>query len=247
MALKTARGKADQGLVSSADEMAESLIFKRINKIYPGEEILSEESAFRDGLQDFSFLSQQEGWIVDPLDGTHNYLYGLDYFAVAIAYHQHGVPIMGVSYRPATGEAFWAIKGKGAYSSSRLGSNRAKKLSLRKKAPPLSHSLLAVNFPTNKQDQYFFDTLKAEALGLRRIGSTVLNLCYTADGRFAGFCAKKAFPWDFAAPLVVAKECGLTFSRLDGSPFFIHSPDLVTAPFHLHQQLVKIYNSWRSE
>ena len=200
------KGRAD--FVSQVDRGSEEIIIDTIRGAYPDHAILAEES----GVHGDQAQSEYE-WIIDPLDGTTNYLHGLPVYAVSIALRVKGVLQAAVVYDPSRDELFTASRGKGAHLN-----NRRIRVSATNR---LSDALLATGFPYNDM-QYLepwvgsFRALVPHVAGIRRPGSAALDLAQVACGRFDGFWEFGLNAWDIAAGLLLIQEAGGLSSDMKG-------------------------------
>ncbi|HXN11400.1 MAG TPA: inositol monophosphatase family protein [Steroidobacteraceae bacterium] len=203
----TSKGRNDY--VSEIDRAAEREIIEIIHKHYPEHAILAEESG-RSGENDTV-------WIIDPLDGTTNFLHGFPVFAVSIAAQQRGRLEIGVIYDPMRQEVFTAARGAGAHLE-----NRRMRVS---KQRTLDGALLATGFPYREEerhaDNYFamFRRLTELTAGIRRPGSAALDLAYVAAGRVDGFWEMGLKPWDTAAGTLMVREAGGRVGTLGGEEY----------------------------
>lgn len=189
--------KGRRDYVTTTDREAEAAIIETLLKAYPGHGILAEESG-RTGDGDYL-------WIIDPLDGTTNYLHGYPQFAVAIALAVKGQTEIGLIYDPLRDELFTAVRGAGAQLNDR-------KLRVAR-GRDLEQSLLATGFPIRNEsliDPYLrtFGVLLHKANGIRRAGSACLDLAYVAAGRLDGYWEYALQPWDIAAGALIVQEAG---------------------------------------
>ena len=170
-------------------------------------------------------------FIIDPLDGTTNFLHGLPHFAISVAVEERGELIAGVVYAPLTDEMYWAEKGQGAYlNESRL------RVSGRNK---MEDALLATGIPFKGRGNHdLFMAEMAEFMpnvaGIRRFGSASLDLAYVAAGRYEGFWEAGLSPWDIAAGILLVKEAGGYVSDLKGGTEMMKSGDIIAANDQLH-------------
>jgi myo-inositol-1(or 4)-monophosphatase len=208
--------KEAQGVVSEADIEAEKFIIKKLKKIFPSADFLAEETAFEEhGGKDNAYMAYKEKewvWIIDPLDGTHNYLNGLDYYAVCIALSFKGRPVLGVIYRPSSDTFYYALEGKGAFIQ--IGEKSSKKIKPAPNRKPLKSSLLVTGFATEKGEVFdkefdYFRQMMEHCRGIRRMGSAALDLCLVAEGIFDGFWERGLAPWDMAASSLICLEAGV--------------------------------------
>ncbi len=226
------KGPAD--FVSTADLKAEDIIRKELTRVRPGYGLLMEESGEIPG-QD-----NDNRWIVDPLDGTTNFLHGLPHFCVSIALERKGELFAGVIYDPVKDEVFWAEKGLGAY----LGDRRIR-VSGRKN---LADALLATGIPflgyqEGEGHAMFLAQLgrvMEKTSGVRRWGSAALDLAYVAAGRYEGFWETGLNPWDVAAGIVLIREAGGLISEIDGKPHTLESPSILATNDPLNRDIAKL-------
>lgn len=220
--------KGEINIVTDKDRKSEEMIAGRISSEFPGHDIISEESAFRQKGSGYR-------WIIDPLDGTTNYAHGYPVFCVSIAL-QHGEGIiMGCIYNPMLDELFTAEAGSGAF----LNSERIHVSSVR----DFSRSFLATGFPYDLRTDpdnniNYFTALAKRTLAIRRAGSAALDLAYTAAGRFDGFWELKLSPWDVAAGSLLVNEAGGQVSDIFGSSHTLESHSLAASNGLIHQELI---------
>lgn len=230
--------KGPKDLVTDADLAAQAAIRRTLESSYPGYAFVGEEEgehepppAVRAGTED-----APPCWVVDPLDGTINYVHGLDGFAVSIGLYAGGKMRLGVIFDPVRDEWFTAIDGQGAWCN-----DRPMKAS---DAVSLDESLIACSFPAgvtsdSPEVQRFLRVL-ALCRSSRRLGSCALNMCYVADGRLDGYWATNVSSWDAAAGIVIVREAGATLSGYDGTPLDDWKPRFcVAATPQLHTALVE--------
>lgn len=221
------KGPAD--FVSAADLRAEKVLREELARARPDYAFLMEESGRSAGHE-----TAQRRWIVDPLDGTSNFLHGLPHFAISIALEERGEPIAGVIYDPVKDETFYAEKGAGAYLN-----DRRIRVSSRSR---LDDALIATGIPFKGHGDLprFLAELEAVAgtvAGIRRCGTASLDLAYVAAGRFDGYWERDLSPWDIAAGIVVVREAGGHVSEIDGRPIRSASPSILAATTGLHADL----------
>lgn len=191
------KGPAD--FVSIADKRAEEVIFEELSRARPGYGFLMEEGGEHPG------TDPSHRFIVDPLDGTTNFLHGLPHYAVSIALEREGQLIAGVVFSPTTDEMFWAEKGKGGFVN-----DRRLRVSARS---DLGDALLATGIPFKGRAGHatFLTELHAlapQVAGVRRFGSAALDLAYVAAGRYDAFWERGLASWDIAAGMVLVREAG---------------------------------------
>ena len=242
--------KLAQGIASNADVESEKIIIDGIKKKYPTHQILAEESAYKefDGeMSKYKFLSQQEWvWIIDPLDGTNNFLSGLDYFAVCISLVHFGEPVMGVVLRPSTGECFYAIKGKGSFTFNLNSDSKARTLSKKTVTKKLKDCLLVTGFTTEKgvvfeQEFELFKLMIGKSRGIRRMGSAALDMCYVSSGIFDCFWERGLASWDMAAAGLICKEAGVKVSDYQGQKFHPFIETILVARAAIHREVLYLF------
>lgn len=191
--------------VSEVDRRAEAEIIRELRRSYPRDAILAEESG--------AIGKARNTWVIDPLDGTHNYLRGIPHFCISIGLLEDGEPTLGVIYDPLREELFTADRGNGAFlNDRRIRTSRRE---------GLQDALLATGLPFRERrhmDAWFAMTrqLMDEAEDIRRAGSAALDLAYVACGRLDGYYEFGLQPWDLAAGCVLVREAGGRYSDLAG-------------------------------
>ncbi|MBC7540055.1 MAG: inositol monophosphatase [Bacteriovorax sp.] len=244
--------KEAQGIASNADTESEKIIMDGIKKIYPDHFILAEESAFKEfkgEMSRYDFLKNKEWvWIIDPLDGTNNFLNGLDYFGVCISLAHFGEPVVGVVLRPSSGECFYAIKGKGTKTIN-LSAKKSKITSLKKSSniKSLKNSLLVTGFTTEKGpvfDEEFtlFKNMIGRSRGIRRMGSAALDLCYVSKGIFDCFWERGLAAWDVSAAGLICIESGVVVTDYAGQKFHPFQETIVAGRAPLHSEILSIFS-----
>jgi myo-inositol-1(or 4)-monophosphatase len=241
--------KLAQGVASNADLHSEKLIIAAIKKKFKAHAILAEESAYKKfkNIKEAhdSFKEAEYSWIVDPLDGTTNYLNRFDYYSVCICLAQYGVPYIGVVYRPSTGECFFSIKGKGSFVKNLKTKSKAVKIVHSKTTKDFKDTLLVTGFVSEKTYPHSWELKKfrqimADCRGVRRMGSAALDLCYVATGLWDGYWEQDLAPWDMAAAGLICLEAKMSVSDFKGRAFCPFEKSIVAAPFKIHQKLTKI-------
>ncbi len=222
--------KAHNEFVSEIDHLAEQDIINTIRKSYPNHGFLAEESG-RHGEDEYV-------WIIDPLDGTTNFLHGFPVFAVSLAVQHRGKLEHGVIYDPMRQELFTGSRGAGA-----LLDDRRIRVSERKK---LDTALIGTGFPyrANRRwvDQYLamMRSILAETAGIRRPGAAALDLAYVAAGRLDGFWEIGLKPWDMAAGALLIREAGGRVSNLAGESGFMASGNILAGNPKIFEQLLPL-------
>ncbi|HVM83936.1 MAG TPA: inositol monophosphatase family protein [Candidatus Binatia bacterium] len=226
--------KGPGDFVTNADLKSERTLREELSKARPAFGFLMEESGASAG------TDADHRWIVDPLDGTTNFLHGLPHFAISIALEHKGEIIAGLVYDPAKDEMFWAEKGGGAFCN-----DRRMRVSGRKHLP---ESLLATGIPFIGHGDHarFGRQLSAamrETSGVRRFGAAALDLAYVAAGRYEGFWEEELSPWDLAAGLLLVKEAGGYVSDMKGGQTMLQSGSILASNGSLHAPLQALLGS----
>jgi len=226
------REKAQAGLVTNADLEAEAAVIKILRKARPDFGFLAEES----GNTETRANANPDGrWIIDPLDGTTNFVHGFPMFCVSIAAEWQGRIVAGVIHHPVLNETYWAVRGKGAWIGK-------KRMSVSKTAR-LKDSLLTTGFSYRKRElqaeMTAFERLSGIARAIRRPGSAALDLAYTARGVFDGFWERRLSPWDLAAGWILVEEAGGKVTGLDGTPLDMNSGEILATNSKLHESILK--------
>ncbi|WP_174274906.1 inositol monophosphatase family protein [Sphingomonas bacterium] len=228
------KGPAD--FVSQADQRAEQTLYEELKKARPDWGFLGEEGGAIPG------DPSKPRWIVDPLDGTSNFLHGIPHFAIAIAVEEpkpngKSEITQGLVYQPLTDESFWAEKGRGAWlQDQRL------RVSARR---DLSEALIATGAPFMGHGDFaewlaIYGAVGPEVAGIRRFGSAALDLAWVAAGRFDGFWESDLKPWDVAAGLLLVKEAGGFVTDYRGGDQAMERNQFLAASDGLHSKLHKL-------
>lgn len=227
------REKPAAGLVTDADLASEAACVKILRRARPDFGFLTEEAPPE--------RSKGSGrWIIDPLDGTTNYVHRFPMFCVSLAAEWQGEIVAGVIHHPVLQETYFAAKRKGAFL---LQGRRKTRLRI-SKTRKLTDSLLTTGF-TYRKDEWLheemsaFEDLSKEARAIRRPGSAALDLAYVARGVFDGFWERRLSPWDVAAGSLLVQEAGGKVTDFKGNRFRIHFPELLASNSLLHTQLLK--------
>jgi myo-inositol-1(or 4)-monophosphatase len=223
------KGPAD--FVSAADHHAEEVLFVELKKVRPGYGFLMEERGAIEG------TDTSNRWLVDPLDGTTNFLHGLPHFAISIALERDGNLFAGVVYEPIHDEMFWAEKGAGAFLN-----DRRLRVSARRR---MDESIFATGIPFKGKTDHALILRQLGAVmevsaGVRRFGAAALDLAYVAAGRYDGFWEIGLQPWDVGAGIVLIREAGGYVTGIDGGRDPQRGRDIVAANDHLHRDLLSI-------
>ncbi|RJQ16127.1 MAG: inositol monophosphatase [Nitrospiraceae bacterium] len=221
--------KQASDFVTSVDRESELIIIETIRKKFPGHRFLAEESLRE--VEDANYR-----WIIDPLDGTTNYIHGYPVFSLSIALEFNGEIILGVIFDPLSDEIFTAETGKGAFLNGKPV--RISTLT------DLTDSLLATGFPFRKRDLIdpylkLFKNIFNRVSDIRRAGSAALDLAYVASGRCEGFFEIGLGPWDIAAGSLLIKEAGGIVTDFGGGNDFLLTGNIVAAAPAIHGEILK--------
>jgi myo-inositol-1(or 4)-monophosphatase len=225
----TVEYKGLRDLVTKVDRGSQELIVQEIEQAYPEHSILAEEEYRKDKDSEFT-------WIIDPLDGTVNFVHRIPFFCVSIALYKSGKPYLGVCYNPVSGELFRAKAGEGAFLN-----DRRIRVS---ETVTLMESIVCTGFPYRQDEidliiERFKRVVKASQ-GVRRFGSAALDLCYVAAGMLDAFWEIGLKPWDMAAGVVILQEAGGMVTLVDGSPFELESGDILASNRKVHEELGRL-------
>jgi myo-inositol-1(or 4)-monophosphatase len=228
------KGPAD--FVSQADHRAEQTLYEELKKARPDWGFLGEEGGTREG------DPSKPRWIVDPLDGTTNFLHGIPHFSISIAVEEpraggKGEITQGLVYQPMTDESFWAEKGRGAWLH-----DRRLRVSARR---DLADALIATGIPFLGHGDFaewtkIFSAIAPEVAGIRRFGSAALDLAWVAAGRFDGYWESDLLPWDVAAGMLLVKEAGGFVTDFRGGDQAMERRQFLAANDSLHSKLHKL-------
>jgi myo-inositol-1(or 4)-monophosphatase len=222
--------------VSAADLKAERTLKAELTRARPGYGLLFEESGGEQG------SDRRHRWIVDPLDGTTNFLHGIPHFSISIALERDGEIVAGIVYEPTRDEMYWAERGLGAYVN-----DRRLRVSSRRR---LDDAVIGTGMPYRDRadDPGYLASLAAvmaATSGVRRMGSAALDLAYVAAGRYDGFWEFGLKPWDIAAGILLVREAGGYVSDMAGGREMMTSGDLLAANDHLHLPLAAVIKEAR--
>jgi myo-inositol-1(or 4)-monophosphatase len=223
--------KGPANFVSAADKRAEETLYQELIKARPGYGFLGEEGGRREG------TDKTNTWIVDPLDGTTNFLHGIPQFAISIALERDGAVVAGLVYNPATEEMFFAEKGKGAFlNEQRIRVAARKRLSDCVIACGLPH----YGRPGIPQAQRETESVQGKVAGLRRFGAAALDLAWVAAGRLDGYWERHIKPWDMAAGLILVREAGGYASDCDGKDDMFARGEILVGNETIHKELLAV-------
>jgi myo-inositol-1(or 4)-monophosphatase len=215
--------KGPANFVSLADKRAEEMLYTDLAKARPG--------------YGFIGADKTHTWIVDPLDGTTNFLHGIPQFAISIGLQREGTIIAGVIYNPANDELYIAERGKGAF----LNDQRLRVAGRRN----LSECVIACGLPhigrgDHEQALKEMAALQNKIAGFRRFGAAALDMAFVAAGRLDGYWERNLSPWDIAAGQIMVREAGGIVSGIEGHDDALRSGNVVCGNEHVHAELVKI-------
>jgi myo-inositol-1(or 4)-monophosphatase len=222
--------KGPANFVTAADRRAEETLYAELSKARPGYGFLGEEGGEREG------ADKTHTWIVDPLDGTTNFLHGIPQFCISIGLQREGTIVAGLLYNPATEELFVAERGKGAF----LNDQRIRVAARRR----LADSVVACGLPhLGRGDielgQRETHAVQGQVAGLRRFGAAALDLGWVAAGRLDGYWERNIKPWDIAAGLILVREAGGFVSDMDGADEMLAKGHILAGNEFIHRELLR--------
>ena len=226
--------KGPANFVTAADRRAEEILHAELTRARPGYGLLLEERGEVEG------ADHTHRFIVDPLDGTTNFLHGIPHFAISIALERDGELVAGLIFNPVSHETFTAERGKGAFLNDRRIRVAARST--------LTDSVIGTGIPHSGRPQHdlFLKELRAvmeSSAGVRRIGAAALDLAWTAAGRLDGFWERNLRAWDIAAGIVVLREAGGYVSDADGKDKMLDSGGVVAGNEAIQRHLLKLIKS----
>ncbi len=216
--------------VTKVDRWSEAVIMQTIRERFPSHRFLTEETLKQEDTGDYR-------WIIDPLDGTTNYIHSYPMFSVSIALEYESEMVIGVVFDPLRDELFYAVRGKGAFLNNRQISISGTDL--------LERSLIATGFPFRAKEMIdlYLKTFKEVFEGvsdIRRAGSAAIDLAYVAAGRFEGFFELKLSPWDIAAGSLLITEAGGMVTDFGGSNDYLSTGNIVAGNRHAQSDILRI-------
>ena len=229
------KGPAD--FVTSADKRTEKILIEELSKARPGYGFLGEETGATEG------ADKTHRFIIDPIDGTTNFMHGIPQFAISIALEREGQLVSGVIYNPVTDDLFTAEKGHGAYLN-----DKRLRVAARKELAP---AVIATGLPFMGKEGHEralkeMGAVMETTAGIRRMGAASLDMAYVAAGRFDGFWEHSLQAWDVAAGIVLVREAGGMVSDLTGGADMLTRGSVLAANEYLHPQLLKLLKSVKS-
>ncbi len=223
--------KGPANFVTSADRRAEETLYQELSKARPGYGFLGEEGGHREG------ADKSHRWIVDPLDGTTNFLHGIPQFAISIALEREDSVIAGLIYNPASEELFIAERGKGAFMN-----DQRIRVAGRKR---LADAVIACGLPHIGRGDLVLarketGAMQEQVAGLRRFGAAALDLAWVAAGRLDGYWERDIKPWDMAAGFILVREAGGYISDCDGGDDMFAKGHVVAGNEPIQKELLHV-------
>jgi myo-inositol-1(or 4)-monophosphatase len=223
--------KGPANFVTAADKRAEEVIYEELSKARPGYGFLGEEGGRREG------ADKTHTWIVDPLDGTSNFLHGIPHFAISIALQREDTIVAGLVYSPINDELFVAERGNGAF----LNDQRLRVAARQR----LTDSVIACALPHHgRGDLALFGrelaAVQPKVAGLRRFGAAAVDLAWVAAGRLDGYWERDLSPWDMAAGIILVREAGGYVSDLDGREAMLTKGHILAGNETIQRDLLRI-------
>lgn len=231
---KQAHLKGYNSLVSYVDTQAEKMLVESLRKLVPKATFITEEGTVNAAQGDLT-------WVIDPLDGTTNFVFGVPVYSISVALLENQMPVVGVVLEITRKECFFAYKSGGAYmngKSIQVSDNNK-----------LAESLIATGFPYNyfdRMDDYMiiFRQLLQKTRGVRRLGSASVDLAYVACGRFDAFYEHNLNSWDVAAGAFIVRQAGGKVSDFDGGEDFVFGNQILAATPGIHQHILELIKSY---
>ena len=228
--------KGPGDFVTTADVRTDEKLREALQQARPSFGILSEEG------EEIVGEDKTRRWIIDPIDGTANFMHGIPMFSISIALEEAGEVTAGLVYAPIPDEMFWAEKGQGAF----LNDRRLRVASRRHMGDAvIGTGIPHLGRPDNPGYLAELGAVMAECAGIRRMGSAALDLAYVAAGRFDGFWETGLAPWDIAAGLLLAREAGAMVSRTDGGADPLYAGDVLAANEAIHGRMLRLIRQSR--
>lgn len=230
--IKTKEMKADKSSVTNVDKESEALIISRIKKKFPDHAILSEESGSNNKKSEYL-------WIIDPIDGTRNFMHEIPLFSVSIGLVKNNRPYIGVVYFPILDEIYHAEKGKGAFLNGKKIHVSARTI---KDMPLMSYGANIFEKDVEWHKRKVSELVKITSK-IRMFGCATVNMSYLAAGRFDAFIGRYGKIWDYAASIVIVNEAGGKITDIEGKPYTMETTDFVVSNGKFHDELIKITKS----
>ena len=228
--------KGPGDFVTAADFRTDEKLRDALQQARPGFGFLTEEG------KDIVGEDESRRWIIDPIDGTMNFMHGTPMFCISIALEEAGEVTAGLVYAPVPDEMFWAEKGQGAY----LNDRRLRVASRRHMGDAvIGTGMPHLGHPDTSGYLAELGAVMAECAGIRCMGAAALDLAYVAAGRFDGFWDTGLAPWDIAAGLLLAREAGAMVSRTDGGANPLYAGDVLAANEAMHSRMLRLIRQSR--
>ena len=229
--------KGRTNLVTETDRLSEELILNHIRSTFPTHSILAEESGSDKNKSEYL-------WIIDPLDGTTNFVHGYPSFAVSIGLFYKNEPLVAVVVEMPHTKLYSAVKSEGAWCEGRPISCS--------ETSSVEKSLLITGFGYEhgdlwEQNMILFKHFTNTTQGVRRLGAAAVDICHVASGHADGFWEYDLKPWDTAAGILIAKEAGCVISNMDGNQYSIYDNNILIANPHIHEKLLNEIKSIRTD
>ena len=229
--------KGPANFVTAADRRAEETLYEDLSKARPNYGFLGEEGGMREG------ADKSHRWIVDPLDGTTNFLHGIPQFAISVGLEREGVIVAGLVYNPANDELYVAEKGKGAFLNDRRIRVAGRK--------NLADCVIACGIPHLGRGDVNLSrreigAVQVNVAALRHYGATALDLAYVAAGRFDGYWDRVLKPWDLAAGIILVREAGGYAFDCDGGEDMLEKGDIVVGNETVAKELLRVLKAARA-
>lgn len=236
--------KGAEGIASEADSASEKFIIEALSSLYEEVSFLAEESCSSVEKVKEAVLKSELCWVIDPLDGTNNFVNGIPIYAISIALLSKGTPVAGIVYNPLSGECFYGAKGLGSYFVD-FRVNPLKKFDLKilKNDKETRECIFSPSPSYEKKNKFEsqLDSFKKNIIGaraVRRLGSAALELCYVANGNFDGYWEKGLKPWDTAAALIICKEANVKVTDFFGQEYSPFSDSIIACRDPLHSKIL---------
>jgi myo-inositol-1(or 4)-monophosphatase len=229
--------KFQAGLVSEADRAAEKAIQSHLKDSCPQYEFLGEEGSYENPDDQSGKSLDQSQWVVDPLDGTTNYVHGFPIFCISIGLVINRIPVLGVIDVPYLNDTYWAVRGQGAFKNgSPINVSNTQEM---------KKSLAATGFNVERADKIeeqlmIFANIAKNSRGIRRPGAAAFDLCMVASGVFDFFWEKYLSPWDVAAGQVIVEEAGGRVSTYEGNIYDPWCNTIIASNGRVHEQVLKV-------
>lgn len=227
---QTIESKSKNNFVTLVDKKAEESIVRALMQVHPGAGFLTEEETIKNEQKEFT-------WIIDPIDGTTNFIHGLPCFCISIGLLHNNELVLGMIYEPVHNECFYATKGNGAYLNG-------KKINVSQNNK-VKDSLLVTGFPYHDEGKLsrfinLFEYFIKNSHGVRRLGSAAIDMAYVACGRFDAFYEYGLNPWDVAAGCIILQEAGGKISDFSNDNNYLFGKELIASNGLIHNELQEI-------